>query len=250
MKQTRKNNNSLSDAAAASLNKQVQLRNQQGTEIDQVKKPKEYLMAMMERSEKQFLKNMAGDSKAVQRFYRVSLTYISKNPKLMECAPETIIGCMLFASEMGLEFGFLGQAHMIPFYNNKQGAKRLEAQFIPGYQGLMLMAQRTGTIMGTNACVVYEGDKFNYEYGMNADLFHLPSLEPKNTRKRECCYAYAKTTTGFYFTVQSMYDLNKIRQFSKSKDSPAWTEWTDEMYEKHVSENLQSCYRKKHRLNI
>jgi recombination protein RecT len=236
MKQNK--NNNLSGAAKASLNKQVQLRNQAGTEIDQVKQPKEYLMGLMERSEKQFLKLLSNDSKAVQRLYRVTMTYISKNPKLLECAPETVIGCMLISSELGLEFGFLGQAHMVPFYNNKPGVKRLEAQFIPGYQGLMLMAQRTGSIVNTYSSVVYEGDKFHYEYGMNSDLRHIPSEDPKKGRKRKCCYAYAKTTSGFYFTVLSMTDLEKIRSFSKSSDSPAWKEWTDEMYEKTAFRKL------------
>lgn len=237
MTQKKDNNQNMSDAAKASLKNQVTVRNQDADAIEKMQAPREYLEKMMAASEKQFLRLLANDSKAVLRLYRVTMNYISKNPKLMECAPESIIGCMLISSELGLEFGYLGQAHMIP-YKNKKKNYRLEAQFIPGYQGLMLLAQRTGSIVNTNAAVVYEGDKFQYEYGMNAALRHVPSMEDKKGRQRMCCYAYAKTTSGFYFTVLSMTDLEKIRAVSQSKDSPAWKDWTDEMYEKTAFRKL------------
>lgn len=230
-----KQQNNLKDAAKQSLNKQVVAR-QQNKDLTTIEKPKEYLLGLMDKSEKQFLRLLSNDKQAVSRLVRVTMNYISKNEKLLECYPNSVIGCMLLSAELGLEFGYLGQAHMVPFFN--KNTKRLEAQFIPGYQGLNLLAQRTGDITAMYADVVYEGDDFNYEYGINAGLSHKPNLEMDRSKgKKRCVYAYAKTKSGFYFTVLSMFDVQKIRAYSKAPDSPAWKEWTDEMY-------VKTAYRK------
>jgi len=228
--------NKMKDAAKQSLKNQV-VRRDQETDLSTVQKPKEYLMNLMEKSEKQFLRLLSNDKASVNRLVRVTMNYISKNEILLQCTPNSIIGCMLLSAELGLEFGYLGQAHMVPFKNRK--TNRLEAQFIPGYQGLNLLAQRTGDIVGMYGDVVYEGDDFNYQYGMNANLVHKPDLDlDKAKANRRCVYAYAKTKSGFYFTVLGMKEVQKIRNYSKAPDSPAWKEWTDEMFVKTAFRRL------------
>lgn len=92
-----------------------------------------------------------------ERFSRMVLTAITKTPKLGECTPQSFIGSMLTAAQLGLEPNTpLGQAYLIP-YGNK-------CEFQLGYKGLLELAHRSGELKTLEAHVVYENDEFNIEY--------------------------------------------------------------------------------------
>lgn len=227
----------LKKAAAESLNNQVIRRDQNVDSISAAQQPKKYLELLFNQSRNQFEK-LVPNKEQVDRILRVALTYISKNPFLERCDPKTILGCLFQSTQLGLEIGVLGQADMIPFKNKKNNT--YEAQFLIGYQGLLLLAQRSGMIQEINSAVVYEGDHFEYEYGLNAKLIHKPLMKDTKTRERLCAYAYAKTKDGgFYFAVMPMYEMERIRnRYSGAPDSPAWKNETDWMYRKTVLRQL------------
>lgn len=103
------------------------------------------------------------------RFLRIALTQFQKTPKLLDCTPESFLGAVIQAAQLGLEpDGVTGMAHLIPY-----GGK---VNFQPGFQGLMELARRSGDISQIVPRVVYGGDDFDYSYGLEKDLLrHVPS---------------------------------------------------------------------------
>src|SRR5487761_278657 len=49
------------------------------------------------------------------RYVRFVQSELSKNPKLREATPRSFIGAVLTAAQLGLEFGPLQQAFILPF---------------------------------------------------------------------------------------------------------------------------------------
>lgn len=113
---------------------------------------------------------------SVDRLLRVVFTSVMKNPRLLDCTTESLMGAIMQCAQLGLE-PILGRAHLIPYRNNKKPGKPLECQFQPGYQGLVDLAERSGQIETVKAHVVYENDKFDIEYGLDEKLIHKPKMD-------------------------------------------------------------------------
>ena len=61
-----------------------------------------------------------------ERFARMVLTALSSTPQLCECTPQSFMGAMMQAAQLGVEPNTpLGQAYLIPYRNHG----RLECQF-------------------------------------------------------------------------------------------------------------------------
>jgi recombination protein RecT len=109
----------------------------------------------------------------VERMMRIVMTAIRSNPKLAECTVNSFYGSMLTSLQLGLEVNTpLEHAFLIPRWNNNK--KMLQCHFELGYKGLIELCYRTKLYKRIEAEVVYEGDKFNYEYGFEAYLRHKP----------------------------------------------------------------------------
>ena len=145
------------------------------------------------------------------RLIRTALTSFSKNPKLLECSPESLLGCVIQSAQLGLmPDGILGEAHLIPFWNSKKGA--FECQFIPGYKGLVSLAFRSGQVSTFQGRVVYDSDFFEYEYGIDDKLIHRPSGKMGTVTH---AYAVLKYSNGGrMFEVMTVDEINYIRDTS------------------------------------
>ena len=170
-----------------------------------------------------------------ERFSRIAMTAVTQNPQLGECTPQSFIGALLTAAQLGLEPNTpLGQAYLIPFYNGK--IKTLEAQFQLGYKGLIELAHRSGELKSIEAHIVYENDVFEYELGLEPKLKHVPAM--KNRGGIAWVYAlYRLNSGGFGFEVMSFEDVeNHKKKYSKAAGkgfSPWQTSW-EEMAKKTV----------------
>ena len=146
-----------------------------------------------------------------ERFTRIAVSALSTTPKLAECHPMTFIGAMMTAAQLGLEPNTpLGQAYLIPFWNGK--ARRLECQ----------------------SHVVYENDTFEYSFGLEPSLKHVPAMS--NRGAPVAVYAVFKTKDdGYGYEVMSWADvMDHARKFSKSYDNGPWQTNTEEMAKKTV----------------
>lgn len=187
-----------------------------------------------------YVKAMSGEiAKALpsvitpERFTRMVLSAISTNPKLAECSPQSFLGAMMTAAQLGVEPNTaLGQAYIIPYFNGKQ--KCMEAQFQLGYKGLIDLAYRSGEVSIIQAQVVYEHDDFEYELGLDPKLKHKPAT--KDRGNAIAYYAIFKTKDGGYgFEVMSIDDVTAhAKKYSKAYASSPWQTNFDEMAKKTV----------------
>lgn len=185
---------------------------------------------------KSYVQSMQGEiAKALpsvltpERFTRMALSAISNNKALENCTPQSFLGAMMNAAQLGLEPNTpLGQAYLIPYGN--------QCQFQIGYVGLLNLAYRNEEMQTINAQVVYENDEFNYELGLDPKLQHKPARGDRG--KAICYYAYYKLKNGGYgFEVMSVDDINKhMEKFSKSANSSSspWKTDYDSMAKKTV----------------
>ena len=91
-----------------------------------------------------------------------------------ETTPQSFLGAMMTAAQLGLEPNTpLGQAYLLPYWNSKANA--YECQFQLGYKGLLDLAYRSGEISVIQAHVVYENDTFDYSFGLDPQLKHIPA---------------------------------------------------------------------------
>lgn len=166
------------------------------------------------------------------RMIRLACTEFAKNPLLQKCTPVSVFGAIIQASQLGLEIGVLGQAYLVPYRNNK--ANTYEAQFIPGYKGLISLARRSGEVTSIETHIVYENDKFDLKLGIESSVEHVPFLDGDRGRAR-LVYGVAKFRDGgYHFEWMSLADVDKIRARSKASNNGPWV--TD--YEQMVRKTL------------
>lgn len=159
-----------------------------------------------------------------ERFTRIALSAVSNTPKLANCTPESFLGAMMNAAQLGLEPNTpLGQAYLIPYGNT--------CQFQIGYKGLLDLAHRSKT--NVEAHEVYENDEFTYSYGLVPALTHVPAM--KNRGQVIAYYAIWRNDGNFGFEVMSKEDvLEHAKKFSKTFGSGPWQTNFDEMAKKTV----------------
>lgn len=181
------------------------------------------------------IRNALPDHLSEEKMARVFLTSLSTTPKLLSCDPTSLMLAILEASSVGLfpDGGTLGHGYILPY-----GAK---AKFIPGFRGLMDMARRSGKIEGIQARIIYEGDKFECEFGAKPKLVHVPA-RMLGVEQGSKIGAYASATyigSGeVVFEVMWEADIEKIRQSSPAGTSGPWISHPEEMWRKSVLRRL------------
>lgn len=188
----------------------------------------------------QYIKSMESEiAKALpsvitpERFTRIVLSALSTTPALASTTPQSFLGAMMTAAQLGMEPNTpLGQAYLIPFRNNKKGC--METQFQIGYKGLIDLAYRSGEVSMIQAQIVYENDDFEYSFGLEPKLEHKPS----KGNRGNAIFVYAVFRTkdgGTGFDVMSMEDVKKhAQQYSKSFGNGPWQTNFEEMAKKTV----------------
>ena len=185
-----------------------------------------------------YVKAMEGEIKKAlpsvitpERFTRMVLSAISTTPKLAECTPQSFLGAMMTAAQLGVEPNTaLGQAYIIPFKNHGI----MEASFQLGYKGLIDLAYRSGEVSIIQAQTVFENDEFTYELGLDPKLKHVPASKDRGAAV--AYYAIFKTKDGGYgFEVMSMDDVrDHAKKYSKTFGNGPWQTNFDEMAKKTV----------------
>jgi recombination protein RecT len=167
-----------------------------------------------------------------ERMIRLACTEFSKNPALQRCSLPSVFGGIIQSAQLGLEIGVLGQAYLVPYQNRKAGVT--EAQFIPGYKGLIALARRSGEVSSIETNIVYENDQFDLKLGLSTEVVHRPNLDGERGAPR-LVYGVAKFKDGgHHFEWMSIAEVNRIRARSRAADSGPWV--TD--YEQMVRKTL------------
>jgi recombination protein RecT len=159
---------------------------------------------------------------------RLVLAAASREPKLAQCTPLSVLRSLMQAAELGLEVcSGKNEGYLIPRYNSK--AKALECTFLPGYQGLIRLAMDSGKVRNIEARVVYAKDEFAVEYGDIPRVVHKPSFA-KDRGAIAAVYAVAFLPDGSRtFDVMPVHEVEEIRDRAKDKDgfSPWKTDFAE-----------------------
>lgn len=151
------------------------------------------------------------------RIARIALTVVRQTPQLARCNPQSFLGALMTAAQLGLEPGPLGEAYFVPYGQ--------EVTFIPGYRGLVKLAWQSGQMKSISAHVVRERDEFEYAYGLEPVLRHRPAL----TDAGDVIAVYAAAVLkdgGSAFVVLSRQDVEDIRSRSRAGRNGPWvTDW-------------------------
>lgn len=162
-----------------------------------------------------------------ERMFQLALSTYNQTPELAQCSPASVLGCLMKCSSLGLEpsaVDGLGRAYILPFFNNK--TKQKEATFILGYRGMIALARQSGEIKDISARAVHEGDVFEYEYGLDEKLRHVPSTEPLEGRALTHVYMVAHFKDGgHYIDVMTKDEVDAIRKRSKAGSS-SYSPWS------------------------
>lgn len=209
----------------------MNMANGKSTEIVPVNQKAETIRAMLQQSKQQIAlalpKHLSAD-----RMLRISMTSIRRTPQLMTCTPQSLLGAVIQAAQLGLEpDGVLGMAYLVPFKD--------ECQLIIGYKGLIDLARRSGQLSTIFARVVYSQDVFEYAYGLNDRLEHIPSNKSVDPGEITAAYAVAKLKDGAtQFEVMTRPEIDAIRKRSKAGESGPWVTDFPEMAKKTVLRRL------------
>jgi recombination protein RecT len=162
---------------------------------------------------------------SADRLLRVVLTVLQSTPALLDGDRASLYRAVTTCAQLGLEpDGVLGQAWLVP--------SKGKVQLVPGYRGLIALARNSGQVLSINAQAVHRNDHFDYAYGLNERLEHVPA----NGDRGEIThfYAYAKFKDGGHcFDVMSRAEVDAARRSGQAEGS-AWMNGYAEMGQKTV----------------
>lgn len=181
------------------------------------------------RMEGQFALAMPKGAEAAQ-LVRDAIGVVRQTPKLAECEPNSLLGALMTCAQLGLRpgIGALGQAHILPFYNGR--ARRMEAQFIIGYQGMLELGNRSGELDYLTAEMVCENDFFEPD-PMGGRHKHQ---YPKRGRRGDVIGYYSifyrkgsERGKLLYMSKEDMEDHRDKFATAKKKDKTIFGPWVD-----------------------
>lgn len=165
------------------------------------------------------------------RFVRAAVTVLRTTAALRQCTPESILGGLFVAAQLGLEVGGpLGYAYLVPYGR--------EAQLIVGVRGFIELFYRAGA-KSVRADIVREGDQLSRETDDTGRvLIRWTDADPLNP-ERQAVGALATVILATGEPLQEFMTRAQIeKRRPKTSRSGPWTEWTDEMWKKTV---LRQC---------
>lgn len=165
-----------------------------------------------------------------ERFIFGLMTTVQKNPDLLECEPQSVLLAAYEAAECGLDLTPSRQlGYIIPYFNKEIGKK--QAQFQPGYRGMIQVAYRTGQVKTFFAEVVYEKDVFKRIFAPRRSVIHEPAEGDRGNRIG--AYALIEFENGdFDFEYLTAAQIEVHRKHSKKPDSLMWGPFWEEAWRK------------------
>jgi recombination protein RecT len=157
------------------------------------------------------------------RFVIMASTLFDRNPALKECTLPSIFGALQQSAILGFDISpTLGLCYFVP-RNAKVKVNGVdqwvkEVTFQIGYKGYLELARRSDSISDIYAEVVFEGDEFEVEYGLNRKLTHNPKFQTDEHDKLLYAYAVAKFKDGTTtFAVLTKKQIEKRRMLSPNQ---------------------------------
>lgn len=165
-----------------------------------------------------------------EKFVRVAMTAIQKNPGLLDLDRHSLYGACMDAAQDGL-LPDGKQAALVPFKGR--------VAYMPMVYGILVKVRNSGELATIVSEIIYQADKFSYRVDNDGPhLEHVPNLFAEDRGAIMGAYALAKTKDGeVYVDAMTHAQIEKTRAVSRSKDGP-WKDWWEEMAKKTVLRRL------------
>lgn len=165
------------------------------------------------------------------RFVQNCVALLNDNPQLQKYNRNQIVSGLLKGSYLGLDF-YSKECYLVPYGN--------QLNYQTDYRGAKKLAKKYSIrpIKDIYAKLIREGDEFE-EMILNGE----PSFnfKPKFLNDGKIIGAFAVVLYqdgGIGYDVMSLSELENTRKHSKASNSPAWKDFTGEMYKKTVLHRL------------
>ena len=171
----------------------------------------------------------------LERFMRVVQTAVNGTPDLLNADRASLFEACMKAAQDGLLPD--GRDGALVIYNTKVPGKDGEkdrwikkVQWMPMVGGLMKKARNSGDIALITTGCVWGGDKFRYWIDDEGEHLLYEPGEKQDMNIFVCAFAMAKLKDGTVYALRvTPADVAKVRNASKAKDGPAWSNWFDQM---------------------
>jgi phage RecT family recombinase len=163
---------------------------------------------------------VAGKFLAPERLLRLCINAVKKNPLLLKCDPQTVLGGMMTTAALGLEPNTIQQlAFLIPYGNNRkvgnEWKKVYECQFQVGARGFVALAYRSPRVKSIQAEAIHENDLFEHMVGTESFLKYQKTL--KDRGELIGAFSYVRLADDFETAcVLPLEELHKIRSKSET----------------------------------
>lgn len=135
-----------------------------------------------------------------ERYMRLAVTEMRRNPALAKCDPYSVLGAAMVATQLGLEIGPMGRAYLIPYGN--------EATFVPGWKGLAELAMRSGRASCWTGTIM-EGQAHEYQQGDSPRLTVIENSDEDDPAKIAYTYAIGRIK-GAEWPIIERWSMVKI----------------------------------------
>lgn len=180
-------------------------------------------------SHRKQIESVMSGALTADRLYGLLQSAVSREPKLLQCTPESIVACCMKCSTLGLEpssVDGLGKAYILP-YGNKNMNGRPEATFILGYKGMLDLARRSGELKSITVTAAFQGDGIELMMGEDGEprLKDMPinldaSHDPANLRFVFLCAKF--TNGGSHSEFMTKSEIDAVRARSKAANGGPW----------------------------
>ena len=157
--------------------------------ITEVAKPKDGIYELCNTRREKLLPFLNNNTLQFEKLARSFAWEINTNDKLKCCSKLSMINAFYKCCEYGLDpASSIGHAWLIPY----KGTVDLQI----GYRGWLKLLFNSPLVANVYSYPVYEDDEFYYELGMNPNIKHIPSKEPKELEKLIATYGVVKLKSG------------------------------------------------------
>lgn len=165
------------------------------------------------------------------RFVQNALALITDNPDLQKYKQAQVMGGLLKGAYLGLDF-YAKECYLVPYGG--------QLNYQTDYRGAKKLAKKYSIrpIKDIYAKLVREGDVFEEKILDGEQTFDFKPISFNDGKIvgafAVCLYADG----GMQYDTMSLADLENTRKSSKASNSPAWKNFTGEMYKKTVLHRL------------
>ncbi|MDR6954187.1 phage RecT family recombinase [Ancylobacter sp. 3268] len=176
---------------------------------------------------------LAENGQSYDRLRSTLMIAIQQEPKILECTADSLRREIMKCAADGL-VPDSKEAVLLPYWDSKAGV--MLANYQPMVHGVIKRLRELGGVFSIVCKLVYEKDEFILDEADPDSLSHKSDPFSKDRGPVVGGYVVFRDDQKrvMHLETMSVDEFEKVRKASKAPNSPAWTNWGDEMRRKAV----------------